>query len=133
MFGIHYFTNEYAIYIEYKVLISRVLFVLGALTAMMGLLAFRAKGTTSNPTKPEEASALVTGGIYRATRNPMYLGMVLILVGGMIRTANPLTLLAVVFFIWYITQFQIKPEEDVLSEKFGEEYEQYRSKVRRWI
>ena len=133
MFGIHHLTRDFAVTVNQNVVISRSFFLLGAIAAFTGILAFRAKGTTTNPSRPEEASTLVTGGIYKLTRNPMYLGMVIILVGGVIRTANPFTLLSVIAFMWYITKFQIRPEEKVLTDLFGEEYEKYRRKVRRWI
>ena len=133
MLGVHYLTSDFAVILPHKVPISRGFFGLGAIVALMGILAFRQHGTTTNPARPEEASALVTGGVYRLTRNPMYLGMAIILIGGVIRTANPFTLIAVAAFAWYITMFQIRPEEEVLTRNFGEEYEKYRSKVRRWI
>ena len=82
---------------------------------------------------PEKATQLVTRGIYQYTRNPMYLGMACVLIGGLIRIGNPLGMPGILFFIGYITRFQIRPEEEVLQKIFGEKYTDYRIKVRRWI
>ena len=98
-----------------------------------GALAFRRARTTVNPLRPERASALVRTGVYRITRNPMYVGMMLGLVSWAVCLASPLSLAGPVAFIAYITRFQIKPEEQALSAKFGTEYAQYKARVRRWI
>ena len=99
----------------------------------VSLLAFRRADTTINPLSPEKANTVVQAGIYRLTRNPMYLGLALILFGFCIYLGNPLSILAVIAFIAYITRFQIIPEERALTEKFGQSYTQYRNSVRRWV
>jgi protein-S-isoprenylcysteine O-methyltransferase Ste14 len=86
-----------------------------------------------NPLKPQTASALVASGIYRYTRNPMYLGMLVVVVGWAVFLANVLSALAIVLFPAYITRFQIKPEERVLLSLFGEQYVHYSHQVRRWL
>lgn len=98
-----------------------------------GLVAFRRARTTLNPLSPERTTAIVQGGPYRFTRNPMYLGMACLLLGVCAWLANPLALLAVVAFVGYITRFQIKPEEQALLQKFGAAYAQYLQVVRRWV
>jgi len=107
--------------------------LLGVAAAVFGNISFRRAKTTVNPFKPETASSLVTSGIYRVTRNPMYLGMLLVLVGWAVFLANGLAVIAIALFPAYITRFQIKPEERALTALFGEQYASYSSRVRRWI
>lgn len=97
------------------------------------MLSFLEAQTTVNPMKPSSASSLVTSGIYRHTRNPMYLGMLFILVGWALYLANILTFLVLPAFILYMNQFQIKPEERALTARFGREYLEYVARVHRWI
>ncbi|HNP34989.1 MAG TPA: isoprenylcysteine carboxylmethyltransferase family protein [Woeseiaceae bacterium] len=107
-------------------------FVGGGIAAA-GVWAFRQHHTTLNPMKPETASSIVTAGIYRVTRNPMYLGLALALVGWAMYLANLAALLIVPAFVAYMTQFQIKPEERALLAKFGPDFATYMAAVRRWI
>lgn len=105
----------------------------GIACSVAGKIAFGRAGTTVNPLAPERASALVTGGIYRYTRNPMYLGFLLVLLGWAAWLGNPWTLIGPVVFVLYMNRFQIGPEERALAALFGEEYPAYRAAVRRWI
>ena len=105
----------------------------GIATAVSGVIGFRRARTTLRPENPEKTSALVTGGIYRITRNPMYLGLVLVLTAWALALAAPWTLLGPAFFALYIQRFQIRPEERVLAAKFGGAYARYCDEVRRWI
>ena len=82
---------------------------------------------------PEQTSRLVTGGIYQYTRNPMYLGMALVLTGIALYLADLSAFLGVALFVRYIGRYQIGPEEDMLLEKFGDEFETYQARVRRWL
>jgi protein-S-isoprenylcysteine O-methyltransferase Ste14 len=100
---------------------------------VLGLLAFRASRTTINPLKPERASALVTGGVYQVTRNPMYVGMALLLLAWAVYLSALLPFAGPVIFILYITRFQIQPEERALQGIFGEEFAAYAARVRRWL
>jgi protein-S-isoprenylcysteine O-methyltransferase Ste14 len=100
---------------------------------LAGLLAVRAARTTFNPLKPERTSTLVTGGVFRVTRNPMYLGLALVLSGWAVWLCALLPWLGPVFFVAYITRFQIRPEERVLRGIFGESYSSYADRVRRWM
>lgn len=110
-----------------------VLVALGVLCALAGVLAFRRARTTVDPTDPGKASRLVSFGIYRFTRNPMYLGFALVLLGGVARFGNPLGLLVVAAFVAWLQRFQIAPEERWMARRFGEEWQAYRSRVRRWF
>jgi protein-S-isoprenylcysteine O-methyltransferase Ste14 len=89
--------------------------------------------TTVNPMKPDTASSLVTSGIYRFTRNPMYLGDALILLAVVVFFSNPLGLAGVILFIAWMNLLQIPAEERALRARFGEAYDAYRARVRRWL
>lgn len=106
---------------------------LGAGVCLAGVAAFRRARTTVNPLVPEQASALVQAGIYRHTRNPMYLGFALLLVAWAALLGAPLALLAVAGFVLYLDRFQIVPEERALAGLFGADYTRYRERVRRWV
>ncbi|MDT0603853.1 methyltransferase family protein [Thalassotalea castellviae] len=111
-----------------------VLFVLiGGTIILTGAFAFKQAQTTVNPTKPETTTALVTNGIYQYTRNPMYLGMLCCLLGWGFYLANPMTILLILGFIFYINHFQIKPEEQMLTQLFHQEFIDYCASVRRWL
>jgi protein-S-isoprenylcysteine O-methyltransferase Ste14 len=99
----------------------------------IALLHFLRRRTTLNPLKPDSASALVTGGIYRFTRNPMYLGLATLLLAWAIYLGNLAALAGVPLFILYMNRFQIAPEERALEARFGAEYIAYRTRVRRWL
>jgi len=107
--------------------------LLGVGAVSLGFVAFRRAKTTISPTSPESASSIVTGGIYRYTRNPMYVGFAIILVGWALYLAAVASLLGPVVFVLFITRFQIIPEERVLLSKFGREYANYQGQVRRWL
>jgi protein-S-isoprenylcysteine O-methyltransferase Ste14 len=101
--------------------------------AVAGLLAFRMAKTTVNPLAPQRASAVVASGVYRYSRNPMYLGMALALLGVACWRASLPGYLLVPAFCAYMTRFQIEPEERALFARFGPEFSSYMGKVRRWL
>jgi protein-S-isoprenylcysteine O-methyltransferase Ste14 len=105
----------------------------GIAFAGAGAIAFRRARTTVNPLNPEQTTALVTGSIYRISRNPMYVGMLLCLLAWAVFLASPLSLAGPVAFILFINRFQIEPEEKVLAAKFGDTFARYRASTRRWI
>ena len=105
----------------------------GLVLDVAGLLLFVQAKTAINPLKPGSATSLVSTGIYRATRNPMYLGLLLILLGWATFLANGLAYLIAPLFVLYINRFQIDPEERVLLQKFGPSFSAYKTKVRRWL
>lgn len=109
------------------------LVVLGLMVEAAGVLSFRRARTTVNPFAPERTVNIVSSGIYRLSRNPMYLGMVCILTGWAVWLWQVQAVLGMVLFVAWITRFQIIPEEQVLTQKFGTEYRQYRQRVRRWV
>jgi protein-S-isoprenylcysteine O-methyltransferase Ste14 len=113
------------------VLIS--LIALGIAITAAGVVAFRKHETTVNPLAPDEASSLVSTGIYRVTRNPMYLGFLLILVGWCLYLGNGVAALMLPAFVVYMNRFQIGPEERALAEKFGPRFTEYAATVSRWF
>ncbi len=119
--------------IPWRSALAVALVLIGIALALAGVLEFRKAKTTVNPTKPETTSAVVATGIYRFTRNPMYLGMLLVLVGWAAFLANAISFALVPMFVLYMSRFQIGPEERVLSDHFGNEYAAYLQSVRRWL
>ena len=97
------------------------------------LFLFLKQRTTINPMKPSNTDELVTAGLYKITRNPMYVGLLVILFGYAVWLGSLTPFLILPLFYWLITQFQIKPEERILEKKFGQEYLFYKSKAKRWL
>lgn len=110
-----------------------VLLLLSGAFGVGGVLAFRRRRTSINPHAPQRASTLVVEGPYRFSRNPMYLALVLALLAWCAWLANPVSLLGPVVFVAYLTRWQVAPEERVMREKFGDEYQRYCTRVRRWF
>ena len=113
--------------------IALALVALGERMAFAGVVAFRSKRTTVNPLTPSASSSVVSSGVYRVSRNPMYLGFLLALAGWAVYLSNAGAALLLPAFVAYMTQYQIKPEERALLAKFGPEFAQYVSRVRRWV
>lgn len=105
----------------------------GAAVAVLGVIAFRRADTTVNPTHPGSSRALVASGIYKFSRNPMYLGFALLLLAIATWLSHVLALALVPAFVVYLNRFQIEPEERALKAKFGEDFAAYMQAVRRWI
>ncbi len=105
----------------------------GVVVAGLGVVAFRRARTTVNPLQPAAASHLVVAGIYRHTRNPMYLGMLLVLLGWGLFLGNALGLGLALLFIPLMNRLQIGPEERILTNLFGRQFTTYQSTVRRWL
>lgn len=110
-----------------------IVIVAGVAVCAAGVRAFRRARTTTDPTKPGKASSLVRGGIYRWTRNPMYLGFLLVLLGLALLLGSWIALLIALLFIPYMNRFQIAPEERALATLFGGDFDAFRRDVRRWI
>jgi protein-S-isoprenylcysteine O-methyltransferase Ste14 len=98
-----------------------------------GVIAFVRARTTINPVRPELASSLVSSGVYRMTRNPMYVGVSFVLVAWALFLGSAWALPGPVAFVLYIGRFQVAPEERALQALFGNDYANYRAKVRRWL
>lgn len=98
-----------------------------------GVISFRRAKTTLNPTKPQLTSSLVSSGIYTVTRNPMYVGLLLLLIALAVFLSSAWALLGPTAYFLYIGRFQIAPEERALTALFGADYTAYLSRVRRWL
>lgn len=109
------------------------LLIMGAFVMAMAVKSFVTAKTTINPLKPSRASRLITGGVYRYSRNPIYLGDLLILAALAVWLGQPANLVLLAAFVGYIDRFQIRPEEKALSALFGAEYTAYCARVRRWL
>ena len=116
-----------------RVVAATTVAVAGGAFSLAGVIAFRRAQTTVNPMKPQAASSLVSSGVYRITRNPMYVGLLLVLVAWAAFLSSAWALLGPLAFGAYIGRFQIAPEEKALSALFGNEYSVYKARVRRWL
>jgi protein-S-isoprenylcysteine O-methyltransferase Ste14 len=105
----------------------------GILIALLGVREFRRAQTTVDPRYPERSSQLVSSGIYRRTRNPMYLGMLLCLVAVAVYLQHLLPWFVLPAFVVYMGRYQIRPEERAMLNAFGADYEAYCNRVRRWL
>ena len=107
--------------------------ILGPFILISAVRSFKAEQTTINPININNASSLVISGVFKYSRNPMYLGMVFILLALSFRFNLVGGILFTSIFIMYITKFQIIPEEAAMKSIFGEDFNKYKNKTRRWI
>jgi len=114
-------------------LLALAIALMGVGFSVAGVISIRRAKTTLNPTKPQMTTELVRSGIYRVTRNPMYFGLLLILVAFAIFLSSAWALIGPAAYFLYIGRFQIAPEERALAALFGAEYAAYLSRVRRWL
>ena len=130
-----YFSRDCFFSYEYKLLdtLSYMCYLIGLFILILAVNSFKKHSTTVNPIKIENASSLVTSGVFEYSRNPMYLGMVMILFGLAVMLNLVGGILFVVLFMIYITKFQIRPEEEVMERLFGEDFIKYKHKVRMWL
>ncbi|ATG58600.1 isoprenylcysteine carboxyl methyltransferase [Pseudoalteromonas sp. 13-15] len=126
----HYSVIDFTVFVAY---LAASLVIIGCASCVAGVVSFKLAKTTVNPNKPEQASKLVTSGIYRISRNPMYLGFAFILAGWGVWLSSVWAMLGVIGFIGYLTLFQIMPEERALTKLFGDEFTIYKARVRRWL
>ena len=118
---------------RFRVILAITVGLVGGAFSLAGIVSFRRAETTVNPMKPEAASSLVSSGIYRVTRNPMYVGLLFVLVAWAAFLSSAWALLGALAFFLYIGRFQITPEERVLAKLFVAEYSDYKTRVRRWL
>jgi len=116
-----------------RTVIALVTFGLAVIIVVTAVIGFRRARTTVDPFHPETASNIVTTGIYRVTRNPMYLGFLLALIALAVFLGHVVSAALPLIFIVYMNRFQIEPEERALLARFGASYEAYLRSVRRWI
>lgn len=121
------------IYLPYRQMISTLILIIGLIIIISPVVNFIKSKTTVNPVKFENVNRLVTTGVYKYSRNPMYLGMIMIIISTTVYYLNFLSVFSpLIFYIW-INKFQISREEIFLEDKFGDDYLKYKSKTRRWI
>lgn len=109
------------------------LVVASLLLLLLSAREFSKADTKLDPRNPDDSSALVTGGVYRFSRNPIYLGFLLLLIAAAIDFSNALAFTVPPLFVVYMNRFQIAPEERYMREKFGEQFRNYTRRVRRWV
>ena len=114
-------------------IISLLLLILGLTVFILAIKAFDRQKTTVNPLEPRQASSLVVSGIFKYSRNPMYLGMLIILLAISFKFNLVGGIVISLFFYLFITKFQILPEEEAMNELFGDEFIEYSNRTRRWI
>lgn len=121
--------------IPYRVVLVVIVFLLGLSVIYSAKKVLKKERTTEQPSRDAlyQVKALVTKGVYRHSRNPIYLGMAVLLFGWALILTNWLSILGVFAFVWFITLFQVLPEENALEQIFGDEYRQYKHRVRRWF
>lgn len=125
--------SPFTIALPWRSAFALMCYSLGSAIILAGVLTFRRMKTTVNPLTPEATTTMVTSGIYRVTRNPMYLGFLLILAGWAIDLSHLLAFAFLPLFVWYMNRFQILPEERALGSKFPEAFTLYKRSVRRWL
>ena len=118
---------------DYQGVLSIFFVIIGLACALPSFRLFSRHKTTISPFTPSETAVLLTEGMYRYSRNPMYLGFLLLIISATIWFGSWLGILMSLIFIFLMNSLQIIPEEDALLEIFGEEYNEYKNKVRRWI
>ena len=125
--------GAFAFVIPWRTALASSLVAAGMLFALAAIVSFFQAKTTVNPHRPHATSTMVTSGVYQFSRNPMYLGVLLVLCGWAIWLSNLLAIALLATFVAYISRFQILPEERILRTKFGPEFAAYTASVRRWL
>lgn len=114
-------------------ILALVFLIIAIIMIVLSINKFKKNRTTISPLRPNKTSSLITSGIYNYTRNPMYLGLLLILISTALFIKNFISFLIIPLFVIFINKNQILPEEQILENIFGEEYRNYTKKVKRWI
>ncbi|GAA5218168.1 methyltransferase family protein [Corallincola platygyrae] len=107
--------------------------LLAAAICIAAVISFRRAKTTVDPRYPEQSNQLVVAGVFNYSRNPMYVGFVLALIGWSLVLGDAWTLLWIIAYWVFMDRYQIRREEQALTAKFGESYQAYCQRVRRWV
>lgn len=118
---------------HYSWSVSLGLLVIAFCFMLAGVMEFRRNRTTVDPRDPNKTTVLVDSGVYAVSRNPMYVGFALVLMAWVVFLRSPVLSIGVILFVVYMNRFQIAPEERALKELFGDDFDRYVSRVRRWI
>ena len=130
---IYFFEKEFIFFEDWNIYISGFFLLWGLIIIAFAVFKFAKTKTTVDPTKPSKTSSLVISGIYRITRNPMYLGMLFLIISFTFYKLSLIGAIVIPSFIFYINKYQIEPEEYEMRKKFGENFEEYCKKVDRCI
>lgn len=133
MFALAYYFPQHHFFLAMSFPLIIFLIALACIIVLLALYNFHKHKTTIHPHTPEKTSTIVDSGIYAYSRNPMYLALVLILLALALYLTNVTCFAVIPLFIWYITRYQIKPEEIILDKLFPTDYQAYCQKVRRWL
>lgn len=134
MYLCHDFFAEFIVLVlDDRLLIALLIAGLALLIDFLALCSFIKAKTTFNPIQASKVSALVTSGVYRFSRNPMYVGNLLFLSAWWVYLGTPLNVIFLVAYVLYINKFQIAPEERILTERFSSQYLDFCQRVRRWV
>ena len=133
MWGVGKWQAALAVDPRWQLAVAILLGVIAFSVAFAGFLALRGAGTTVDPVNVDRASSVVTNGVYGITRNPMYVGLTILLAAWAVWLSVPWAFLGPVVLAMYTHRFQILPEERAMEEKFGAEYLAYKQRVRRWL
>ena len=133
-FLINYTKNDFPIiHIGMEKILGSVIIISGLIVTASAVVLFKKNKTTVTPLNPSRSTKLITGGIYKYSRNPMYLGLSFVLSGVSI-IVNPIGgFIFIPLFILYLNFFQIMPEENAMTDLFEKEFLEYKKSVRRWI
>lgn len=126
-------TPDHAFHPGFRAAVVAALVIASGIFGIGALVGFRRNQTTVNPLEPERADSLVSDGVYRFSRNPMYLALFLMLLAVGVALSNLYAVAAALLFVPYMNHFQIRPEERAMESCFGDEYRRYRNRVRRWL
>ncbi|MCW8330143.1 isoprenylcysteine carboxylmethyltransferase family protein [Photobacterium sp. SDRW27] len=132
MSGVSKLLPSQGIFGSIDITISILCVISGSVISLLGVMAFRRAQTTVNPMLPQGSSTLVTSGIYSISRNPMYVGFLLLLIGLGFFLSSIYSLMLCAVFVLYMNRFQIQPEEEFLESLFFDDYRRYKANVRRW-
>jgi protein-S-isoprenylcysteine O-methyltransferase Ste14 len=133
MYGIKWLLPEFNYAFSLSVILAQIFLLASIIIALLAIYCFKKHQTTVNPSKPESSTTLVNTGIYRYSRNPMYLAMVFSLLAFAVYLENSFSFPVIILFIWYMQKYQILPEERILKNIFSNQYLQYQASVRRWL
>ena len=125
--------NFLKIDIPYKYFFTTLLIIFGFYIIIRSSRLFAQAKTTIDPLRPFKSTSLITNDIYKYSRNPMYFGYLLIIIGSSVYLGNVISIIIIPLFIFTINFLQIIPEEEALKDIYGPRYDEYLSKVRRWI
>lgn len=133
MWGIALITPSLPEMATWTNILSKALVASGFLILFIAAFYFFKVKTTINPMVPKRSSSLVTSGLYRYSRNPIYVADIVFLLAWAFYLNNPISLVGIVGFVLYMNRFQIEPEERALEANFGQDYLDFKARVRRWI